>query len=189
VNEDPFLALAPVVEACNQLGIRYYVGGSLASSLHGVPRATNDVDVIAALQPQHADELVRRLADTYYIDAQMIVASLRQNIPANLIHLGTMVKIDLYGERSMPFSGEALLRAISETPPGCPLPIRFASPEDVVLAKLRWYRDGGERSERQWGDLLGILRVQGDALDLAYMDRWLDRLGVRDLHQRLLSQV
>ncbi len=189
MNEDPFLALAPVVEACNQLGIRYYVGGSLASSLHGVPRATNDVDVVAALRPSHAEELVRRLADTYYIDAQMIVASLRQNIPANLIHLGTMVKIDLYGERSMPFTGAALDRASCETPPGCPLPIRFASAEDVVLAKLRWYRDGGERSERQWGDLLGILRVQGDTLDQTYMDPWLERLGVRDLHQRLVSQV
>ena len=72
---------------------------------------------------------------------------------------------------------EALLRARIEDLPGSPVPIRFASPEDVVLAKMKWYRDGGERSERQWGDLLGILRVQGGALDEAYMDRWLDELG------------
>ncbi len=189
MNEDPFVALAPVVDACNQLGIAYYVGGSLASSLHGVPRATNDVDVIASLEPHHADELLRLLSTAYYIDARMIVESLRKNIPSNLIHLDTMVKIDLYGERSMPFTTEALVRATSQMLPGCQVPVRFASPEDVILAKLKWYRDGGERSERQWSDLLGILRVQGDGLDKIYIERWLDRLAVRELHARLCLEM
>lgn len=189
MNEDPFLALAPVVEACDQLGIAYYVGGSLASSLHGVPRATNDVDVIAALRPHHADELTKLLSETYYIDARMIVDSLRRNQSANLIHLATMVKIDLYGEQSMPFTTEALDRAGHETMPGWPHPIRFATAEDILLAKMTWYRAGGEQSERQWGDLLGILRVQEDVLDHAYIARWLDRLNVRDIYNRLSSQT
>ena len=189
VNEDPFLALMPVVKACNELDIAYYVGGSLASSLHGVPRATNGVDVIAALRPRHVEPFVSRLADAYYIDGRMILDGLMRNIPANLIHLATMVKIDLYGEPSMPFTREALLRARKEDLPGCPMPIRFATPEDVLLAKLKWYLDGGQRSERQWGDLLGILRVQGGALDQEYIDRWLDALHVREIHVRLQHEV
>lgn len=189
MNEDPLLALAPVVMVCHELEIPYYVGGSLASSLHGVPRATNDVDVIASLRPRHVDQFVGRLAEAYYIDARMILDGLIRQIPANLIHLATMVKIDLYGESSMPFTREALLRARTEDLPGSPVPIRFATPEDVLLAKLKWYRDGGERSERQWGDLLGILRVQGGALDHGYIDPWLDVLQVRDLHARLQREA
>ncbi len=89
----------------------------------------------------------------------------------------------------MPFTTDALARATAQIIPGCPTPIRFASPEDVILAKLKWYHDGGERSERQYGDLLGMLRVQGEGIDQSYIEPWLDRLAVRDLYTRLCGQV
>ena len=130
------------------------------------------------------ERFVAILSDGYYADANMIRQSLQQGIPSNLIHLATMVKIDLYSDGSMPFSVEALNRARVEKLPGSTVPIRFASPEDVLLAKLQWYRDGGERSERQWNDILGIIRVQADSLDSTYLDRWLDLMQTRDLYVR-----
>ncbi len=184
-------AITPVIEVFEQLGVAYYIGGSVASSLHGLPRSTLDVDVIADLRLEHVQPLVARLQDTYYLDEEAIRAAIQHRASCNLIHLETMLKVDIFVLKARPFDQGAFQRIqqhqVSQTEPARMLAL--SSAEDVVLAKLEWYRMGGEVSERQWNDLLGILKVQGTALDLPYLRHWAADLQVTDLLERALAEA
>jgi hypothetical protein len=179
-------ALAPVVEALGALGVAYYVGGSLASSAHGVPRASLDVDLLAELRPEHVAFLCRRLEDGYYLDPDRIRDAVERRRSFNLIHLATMFKVDVFVSTGRPFDREALSRVRSELLGEGEGARAFAlvSPEDIVLVKLEWFRRGGETSERQWSDVQGVLKVHAGRLDGAYLERWADALGVADLLER-----
>jgi hypothetical protein len=189
-ESDLVAALRPIAEAFEALGVRYYLGGSVASSAHGVARASLDADVVAALEPPHIDPLVARLADDYYIPVDRLRSSVAARSSCNFIHLATMFKIDVFVSQRRPFDMEAAARAqrypLDETPDASRFPV--ASAEDTVLAKLEWFRRGGETSERQWWDVVGVLRVTPD-LDRTYLDRWAPSLGVADLLQRALAEA
>lgn len=186
---DLIAALMPVVHTLGRLDVPFYVAGSLASSAHGVARASLDVDLVAALEPVHVARFVAALRDAYYLDAARIEASARDRRSFNLIHLDTMFKIDIFVAGDRPFDREALRRARHEVLGAEPevLDVPVATAEDVVLAKLEWYRRGAEVSERQWGDVVGILRVSAQTIDTAYLKRWAAALGVTDLLDRALS--
>ncbi len=178
-------ALTPLVEALDALGVAYYVGGSIASSVHGVPRTSVDVDLVAALGETHVAGFVRRLEAAYYLDEGRIRDSVRRRRSFNVIHLTSMLKIDVFVTRGRSFDDEALRRARPGQVGGNEsLTFRLASAEDVLLAKLEWFRAGGETSERQWTDVLGLLRVQGERLDGDYLRRWSVALDVADLLER-----
>jgi hypothetical protein len=188
---DLLAALEPVIDALEKLGVRYQVGGSVASSVHGMARSTMDVDVVAELEDSHVGELVRSLQGDYFIDENQVRAAVRERASFNLIHQATIMKIDVFLPKQRPYDRQALARGIDE-----PIAeaaesrrIRFAAAEDVILAKLEWYRLGNEISERQWADVLGILRVQRDRLDVAYLQRWAVELCVEDLLTRALGEV
>ncbi len=184
-------ALRPVVDALEALGVSHYVGGSLASSAHGVPRASIDADVVALLGPEHVAPLVSRLQDRYYLDEGRIRAAVEARRSFNLIHLETMFKIDVFVSKRRPFDLEALRRARPQPLEDSaePRPFRVASPEDTVLAKLEWFRAGGETSERQWSDIVGVLNARRGEMDVAYLKRWADSLGVGDLLERSLRET
>lgn len=182
-------ALRPVADALDDLGVRYYLGGSVASSAHGIARASLDADIVAALEPDHVDSLVNRLTAAYYIPVERLRSAVAARSSCNFIHLATMFKIDIFVSKGRPFDRQAAERArpqaIDESPNTPRFPI--ASPEDTVLAKLEWFRIGGETSERQWWDVVGILKVTENA-DRQYLRRWADSLGVADLLERALDQ-
>lgn len=184
-------ALIPVVRVFEELGVRHYVGGSFASSAHGVARASLDVDVVADLQRQHVTLLVTRLQHAYYIDEARVVAAVESRRSFNLIHLATMFKIDVFVARERPFDREALGRARREAIDDAPNSpeVLVASPEDTVLAKLEWFRAGGEVSERQWADVIGVLRLGGPNLEADYLRRWAEALGIADLLDRALAEA
>jgi hypothetical protein len=186
---DLLAALAPVVRTLDALAVAYYVGGSLASSAHGVARSSLDVDLIAALQPVHVRPFVAALQGSYYLDSDRIETSVRDRRAFNLVHLDTMFKVDVFVLRDRPFDREALRRAraqvLGEGPETLRVPV--ATAEDTVLAKLEWFRAGGEVSERQWADVVGILKVGGPVTDEAYLRQWAPALGVSDLLDRALS--
>ncbi len=188
---DLITALTPVVDALGKIGVPFCVGGSLASSAHGVARSSLDVDLVVALEPHHVARFVTTLRDAYYLDAARIEASVRDRRSFNLIHLDTMFKIDIFVAGDRPFDREALRRAhhemLGEEPDALDVPV--ATAEDVVLAKLEWFRRGGEVSERQWGDVVGILRVSAQTIDVAYLKRWSTALGLTDLLDRALSEA
>ena len=180
-----------MVDVLEQLRVRYYVGGSLASSAHGVPRMSIDADVVADLGPEHVTPFVSALARAYYLSEDRVREAVEARRSFNLIHLETMFKVDVFAARRRPFDREALARARAEVLEDAPEARRFlvASPEDTILAKLEWFRAGGEASERQWADVLGVMKAGWDRLDRAHLVRWAPSLGVQDLLDRAFREA
>ena len=183
---DLLSALRPVIDAFDELGVPYYIGGSVASSAHGLPRATIDVDLVADLALRHVADLVQRLENDYYIDDAMITDAIARQASFNLIHLGTMFKIDVFVCKDTDYDRAAFARReemdLDEAPGARPYSV--GAPEDIVLHKLHWYRLGEEVAERQWRDAIGVLKVQGRDLDWGYLEKWAGSLGVSDLLER-----
>ncbi len=183
---DILAAITPIVEALEELGIPYHIGGSVASSLYGLPRLTIDADLVADLRMEHVRPLVKQLETDYYIDGDMIRDAIRRQSSFNLIHQDTILKVDIFIPKSRLFDQEELRRAQQEVLSEGTRPFNIASPEGTILNKLEWYRMGGEVSDRQWNDILGVLKVQGTNLDMAYLRRWAANLSVTDLLERAL---
>jgi hypothetical protein len=183
-------ALRPIAQALEALGVPYFLGGSVASSAHGIARASLDADVVAALRPEHIDALIAQLGADYYIPVERLRSAAARPSSCNFIHLATMFKIDLFVSKGRPYDREAAVRARPQALDVAPDAPRFpvASAEDTVLAKLEWFRLGGETSERQWWDVVGVLRVTPD-VDRAYLEHWAGALGVSDLLSRALEDA
>ena len=181
------LAVADALEA---LDVPYTIGGSFASSLHGVMRATMDADLVADLRTEQVAPLAQALGDEFYADEEMMLNAVLQHSSFNLIHLETMFKVDVFVAKPRAFDRSQLarrqLQMLSEDPERHAY---VASAEDIVLAKLEWYHLGGETSDRQWRDVLGVLKVQGDRLDLEYMRRMAPELSVADLLRRAFEEA
>ena len=178
-----------VADALEALGVPYAIGGSFASALHGVMRATMDADLVADLRQEDVAPFVQALGELFYANAEMMREAIGQHRSFNLIHLESMFKVDVFVARPRDFDRAQLVRRqlhlLSEDPERRAY---VASAEDTVLAKLEWYRMGGEVSDRQWRDALGVLKVQGLRLDLAYMRHMAAGLGVKDLVERALEE-
>jgi len=187
----PADALARLLEVLDRSEIHYSIGGSVASSAHGIPRTTMDVDLVADIKPGQVDELVALLQAEFYADAAMIREGLAHGRSFNLIHYATAYKFDVFPLRSDEYSllefGRRVFTEIRSFGPQ-PLECAVATAEDTILRKLQWYRAGGETSERQWNDLRGILKISGPRLDLAYLRHWAPYLKVDDLLDRLLAE-
>ena len=189
--QDPVSGFKRLVEALDNLAIRYMVGGSVASSVHGVFRSTNDIDIVADIREEHLPRLTDELAPDFYAGLDAMLEALRHRRPFNLIHYASSYKFGIF-----PLLGDAYHQSQLERSEPKEIMLggteamkcRVVTAEDTILAKGVWYRQGGEQSERQWADLRGILSVQGERLDEAYLRRWAQHLGVADLLERLLNQ-
>ena len=184
----PLRSVMEVIDVFEELGVAYHVGGSFAGSLHGVPRQTNDLDLVADLSPALASILELRLKDRFYVDASMIRRALRNRKSFNLVHLATGFKIDVFVLGESPFDRMELSRSTGYRVEELSRTLMIKSAEDTVLRKLQWYRLGGEVSDRQWNDLLGIVRAQGDLLDRSYLESWAGQPGVVDLLEGFSSR-
>jgi hypothetical protein len=184
-KDDIIKALSKVIECFDKLGTAYYIGGSVASSAYGMARATMDVDLVANVEISQVDDLVKSLEADYYISAEMIRDAIRRYASFNLIHIETMIKIDVFIAKDRSYDAEALTRRRLETL-GEESSRKFylSSPEDAVLSKLQWYELGGRESEQQWKDVLGILKVQSNNLDLDYLKYWASKLSLSELLHR-----
>ena len=181
-------AFGTLLAALDRLAIRHAAGGSLASSVHGIPRATVDIDLLVDLREQDIAPLAAELGKDFYADANVIREAVGACRPFNLIHYESSYKFDLFPLPEDPYyQGELDRRTVAEFSFGEGPSLRFpvVTAEDTVLTKLVWYQMGGEVSERQWNDLLGIVRVRGQALDQDYLRRWAEHLGVAQLLQRV----
>jgi hypothetical protein len=168
-----------------RLHVPYLVGGSLASSLHGEYRTSVDVDVVAEIRPQDVDALVPALQIGFFVDAEHVLEAVHGHRSFNAVHRRRFVKVDVFVGAGEGFQREEMLRArrMSLSGPSGPT-VRVASAEDTVLQKLAWYRMGEEVSERQWRDVVGVLKTGGASLDRAYLDRWARELDLTSLLER-----
>jgi hypothetical protein len=176
-----------VIDVLEALGVPYHVGGSFASSIHGLPRQTRDIDLVADLPLLAVPSFVARLGRDFYLDDEAIRRAIERRTQFNLIHLASGFKVDIFLPGPGAFDRNELARSapfqLAEEPPRI---VNVKSPEDTLLRKLVWYRGGGEISDRQWGDVLGIVRTQAERLDLPYLREWAGALGVADLLERAL---
>jgi len=190
VGADPIEIALLVARALEENGVRYVVGGSLASSISGEPRSTLDVDLVVALDEDQVAPVIAALGTDFYSDPATIRQAIRGKSSANLLHLPSSVKVDLFVMGGSPVDEEQMdrrLRLKVATEPDRYLYVY--TPEDILLQKLRWYRMGNEVSDRQWRDVLGILAVQGNKLDSAYLKRAAETLNVSALLLRAIDQV
>lgn len=182
-------ALTPLIEAFERFGIAYYIGGSVASSVHGKRRYTQDVDVVAAIALKHVQPLVAMLQQEYYIDADMIRGAIQNRSSFNVLHNDTGVKVDVFVQKTSPFAQQEMRRIKEEMLEPSSRPFFFASPEDMILAKLDWWKLGGGVSNRQWNDILEIIKEKHFSLDIAYLRQSAPMLAVADLLEKALGDA
>lgn len=185
---DPIAVAIRVVGALEQLGVQSTVGGSIAASFAGEPRSTIDIDIVASLDEAHVASVVAALRDEFYIDDIALRRAVRQRGSTNLVHHDSQIKVDIFVAGGTPLDQQQLARRlVVDLGDGRQLPVH--PPEDILLQKLRWYRLGGQVSDRQWRDVVGIVRTQGMRLDRAYLESAAHTLGVSDLLATALADL
>lgn len=188
--DDALRATFAVIHTLEALGLDYLIGGSLASSLHGIPRSTQDADLLVDLPRERVPELVTALEGRFYLDEERVRDAVIREASFNVIHLPTMFKVDLFVLGRDPLGcSEMQRRERHRLGEGREREAFVASAEDTVLQKLLWYRLGEGVSDRQWLDLVGVLQVQGERLDRRYLQRWARELGLDSLLQEALREA
>lgn len=190
VLPEPIAVLLRVVEILERLQIPYLVSGSIASSVLGEPRSTVDVDIVVDMQPLHVWPLVEAMRPEFYIDDGAVTDAVARGAAFNVIHLHTMQKVDIFVVAGKPHDQEQMRRRQ-------PLPLSrdperfvyFLTAEDLILQKLSWYRLGAGISDRQWRDILGVMKVQAGRLDRVYLFRWAESLQLSDLLGRAMQEA
>ncbi|HEY7311106.1 MAG TPA: hypothetical protein VH643_17205 [Gemmataceae bacterium] len=168
-----------------QLDIPCVLGGSMASSIHGVVRFNCNADITAEPFPGKEAQLVAAFGEDHYISLPAVRQAVRQRSSFNIINTSTGFKADVFIRKDRPFEQSAMSRRLTVDLPDAPgEPLSLYTAEDVILFKLWWYRLGQESAHQQWADVQGVLKVQADKLDQAYLDHWAADLGVRDLLER-----
>ena len=190
-SADIVAAVRPVIQAFSRLGIPYGIGGSVASSACGIPRTTLDVDLVADIRPGQVGALVAAVQQEYYVDSGAVREAIDHHSSFNLIHLETMLKVDVFILKPRRYDQEAFQRRRKDLLGVGPDSdeFYFATPEDVVLNKLEWFCTGNRVSERQWTDIMGVMKVQGDVLDVEYLRKWARELDVSELLEDALREA
>jgi hypothetical protein len=188
-SDDLVDALSPVVAAFKMLGIRHFVGGSVASSFHGASRTTMDVDLVCELSSESIELFIKCFGEDFYLSETAIREAVARKGCFNLIHLPTSFKVDVFISRGRPFDIEAIRRATPEVlGENRHVDVAVATAEDSIISKLEWYRLTNETSERQWDDVTRLIKLLGDAADVKYLESAASSVGVSDLLSRLLNQ-
>jgi hypothetical protein len=176
-----------IAQAFESVGARYALVGSMASSLQGDPRSTNDIDFVTTLSADRIRAFVEAIGAEFDVDEDALAVSLRSGGSWNIFYLPWMTKIDLFALENSELRRTQLSRAIA-------IPVEGGSlfvlrPDDTVLSKLIWYRDGGGVSDQQWRDIIGVLRVSAKEIDDFYLDDWAAREGLTDLLRRARDEA
>ena len=188
-TDDLLASLVPVAMAFQRLGVRYYIGGSVASTIHGAIRSTMDVDLVTELQEDQIEPFIQSFGDDFYVSSPAVRDAVKRKSCFNLIHLPTAYEVDVFVSRGRPFDQVAMARAVpQQISADDPVRIPVATVEDSIIAKLEWFRLGDESSQRQWDDVSRLVALHGPALDIDHMRQMAASVGVTDLLNRLLSR-
>jgi hypothetical protein len=187
---EPLQITQHVAQVFESFGIRYLVGGSLASSLHGIPRATQDVDMVAEITEHHVAPLVKALESAFYVDGDMMREAIWHHRSFNIIHLTTMFKIDVFILKPDAISQKEMSRRQPyQVSDNLEERLFLSSAEDIIIHKLIWYQLGNEVSDRQWTDVLGVLQVRHPDLDYAYLERVAEQRNVLQLLRKAIVEA
>lgn len=182
--------LKQFVNIVEQLHIVYAIGGSIASSVYGKVRFTQDADVTLEPFDNVADKLFEELKADYYISKNAMYQALREHGSFNIIHLESAFKIDVFIRRNTVFEEQLMTRCKNlKISNSFEKTFSIVSPEDIILLKLCWYRDGGCSSQRQWEDVLGVLQTQANTLDFEYLNKWGATLDIDVLLEKAASET
>jgi len=187
---DPIAVAIDVAAILERHQIPYVIGGSVASTLYGEPRATLDVDFAVQLHGEQVSLLASSLESEYYVQREAMREAAESCSMFNIIRRTPMIKVDMHVRPPEGIYAEEVRRArrlrLRVDPEGF---AHVATPEGTLLQKLRRYQLGDEVSDRQWRDVLGILKVMGDELDREYLEHWSVQLSVRELLDRALDEA
>lgn len=184
----PLELVVAIARILDELAIPYAVGGSVASSFFGEPRATADVDVAISVTPDVGEDLLRRVSAEFYVPTEAARRALQTHDSFNLVSTGSALKVDLFVLGPDLLDRRQIERRVPMRVPEAELQVWVTSAEDQVLRKLSWFRAGGSSSDRQWRDVLGLLRVSGAHLDLRYLQLTATELGLDDLLALALAE-
>lgn len=186
---EPISVTLLVTQVFEKLNIPYFIGGSLASTIYGMVRTTQNIDMVVDMHTIHVQPFITALQSDFFLDEEMIFSSIQEKSSFNIIHRTTMFKVDVFIQNKDPFQQSEITRAQKQIILMEPeISAFFASPEDTILAKLEWFHRGGEVSERQWRDVVGILKVRADSLDLEYLRKWANELNIIEFLEKALRE-
>ena len=187
---NPFIVLSEVVHLLDERGINYVLVGSLASSMHGMYRSTTDIDLIANIKPAQVRSLFEALQHRFAVDEQAVHEAISEQGSFNAIHFDSVFKVDIFIPRPGDFAMQQLeRRQLRKIPPDSDQKVYVATAEDMILAKLQRFSEGGDGADTQWRDVLGMIGAAGVELDLDYLTPWATELGVSELLEKALAEA
>jgi len=172
-----------VTTVLEQLGLRYFVTGSVATIFFGEPRFTNDIDIVVDLPASRISDFCSAFpGDDFYVSEETVRRAVSRRGQFNVIHPASGLKVDIMVPSDDAFNRSRFAR-VKRVRPAPDYEATFASAEDVILKKLEYYREGG--AEKHLRDISGILRISGEQIDVTYIDEWSSRLGLTELWERV----
>jgi len=187
---EEFLVLKQLTDVLDDLEIDYAIGGSIASSLYGKVRFTQDADITVVAFTGKAEQLYNVLRENFYISKDAMYQAISNRSSFNIIHLKSAFKLDIFIQKDDDFHRQLFLRR-KKIKLGESIQHFFdiVSAEDIILLKLQWYQSAGCVSERQWLDVLGVLAVQATSLDMKYLKSYSEKLGLSDILQKAIDEA
>lgn len=183
----PYELLERVVEIFERLGIPYLVTGSVAAMAYGEPRFTNDIDIVAGIDERQIPTLVAAFPEKdYYISAEMIREAIHEQGQFNIIHPDSGLKVDVIIRRDTPFDRSRFQRT-RRIHPAPSYEADFAAPEDVIIKKMEYYREGG--SEKHLRDITGMLITSAGEIDHGYIEQWVEKLGLVEIWRAIQARL
>ena len=175
------------IRVLEQMGLPYMVVGSVASSAYGEPRFTLDIDIVIELREEQVDEFCAAFPpNEFYVSRDAVLGAIRQTGQFNVLHPESGTKVDFMMARADAWGREQLARRRRrQLTPHCEA--YAAGPEDIIIAKLLYYREGG--SEKHLRDITGILKIRGQEVDRSYVARWAAELGVVEIWEHVLGRL
>jgi len=187
---EPLQILQVVISILEKLGVPSMLVGSFASSSHGFPRLTQDADLVVQLNLDQVDGFMEAFSREFYVDRGLIEEAITKQTSFNLIHFESSFKIDFFVLHRGDYAEEEFARRVlKQIDPRKDFAAYVQTAEDTLLSKLAWYRQGGEVSDNQWRDVIGILKVQAERLDAGYLQKWAEELGISDLWLRARQEA
>lgn len=176
-----------LVRCLEKLDIPYFITGAVASIAYGEPRLTNDIDIVAEIDERQITKLKECFPeDEYYLDPDAILEAIKRRHQFNIIHPASGLKADVMISKSDAFD-ESRFARIKRMRPLEDTEANFASPEDVIIKKMEYYKEGS--SEKHIRDIMGILKISGEIIDLVYISLWAKRLNLEDIWKPIQERL